>query len=485
MISAPNLLLPLSGNKFVLSLVVMFLLFACSSAKPVTKSQDVQVVKASVNKSNGKEKVLEKQNDENHVVTKETKANPSSDIRVKIKSDTVNWSIPLSAKPPITILEKKKAALKKGPEFKEQYSVKLLIPLNSDVIGEPSQSRFVHFYAGFLKALEVLDEEDVKLSVKVIDTEEGNYKVKEKINDIFEDDVDLIIGPFERDDLKVLAEECRQRGIPLISPWQTSTKITYENPFYVQMKPNLKEHYLKLAENMLLNFQKGEVAIIGKNTKETNSWIKYFQDAAFNSKGISDFFSTYFITNDSLSTGGTAFRRLYNNSKIKALILPNFSYNDEDFIYSCLRKLSAEKGQRQISLYGMPILYDSEKIEFDYYQSLQIKVVLSDFIDEDQNKIREFRRKYLDMYGEIPSADAFKGFDLMLYIGRNLYKYGRNFQNYLQFEPTRYLQSNYDIRKAKSEDSILGDDPQKFDFYENKHLDIIEFKGNKWQIKRN
>jgi len=368
--------------------------------------------------------------------------------------------------------------------MKDEYNIKLLIPLNSDELSNPMESRFVHFYAGALKALELLDEEDIKLNVQVIDTEEGNYKVSENIGMILSENTDLVIGPFKRDDVRLLAEECKIKSVPLVSPWQTSTKITNENPYYVQMKPNLKEHFMKLNENAVADYQKGEVVIIGKNNKETASWVEYFQDAAASSVNIKDFYTTYFVSTDSLNTGPTAFSRMFKNTKVKAVILPNYSYTDEDFIYACLRKLSAEKSGRNISVYGMPILYDSDKIDFDFYSALQMKVVMSDFVDVDQGKIREFRRNYLDMYGEIANSDAVKGYDLMLYLGRNLWKYGRNFQYYLEQEATSYLQSVYDIRKARSEDSPVMNDPEKFDFFENKHLDIIEFKGNKWERKK-
>ncbi len=250
------------------------------------------------------------------------------------------------------------------------------------------------------------------------------------------------------------------------------------------MKPNLKEHFLKLAESSVETFNPGEVVIIGKNNKETNSWIKYFQEAASANSKKKDFFSTYFVSSDSLNLGPTAFMRMFKNTKLKAVIIPNYSYNDEDFIYACLRRLTAEKGNRQISVMGMPILFDSDKIDFDFYNTLQMKVVMSDFVDENQGKIREFRRDYLDLYGEIPNSDASKGYDLMLYLGRNIWKYGKNFQNFLENEATSYLQSTYDIRKSKAEDSNIMNDSEKFDYYENKHLDIIEFKGNKWLRKR-
>ncbi len=481
MISVQNHLQRLSGNKvlyFIFASIVT--LVACTVSKPaVTPEKDIQIVKAGKT-AEPKVQVKEVPVTPNSQIEKPAQ----SDVKVVVKVDTIIWKDVSSVHKPIEIKNDRKANKQEGLQLKDEYNISLLIPLNSDGTAVASKSRFVHFYAGVLQALEKLEEEDIKLNIRVIDTEEGTFKVSEKYPEFLTDDTDLVIGPFERDDVRLMADVCKARSIPLVSPWQTSTRIANENPYYLQMKPNLKEHFLKLAEATTSVYNKGEVAIIGLNNKETSSWVKYFQDATTSGTGPRDFYSTYFVSTDSLNLGPTAFFRLFKNTKIKAVIIPNYSYTDEDFIYSCLRRLAAEKGSRPVSVYGMPILYDSDKIDFDFYHSLQMKVVMSDFVDEDHGKIREFRRDFLDKYGEIPDTDAVKGYDLMLYLGRNIWKYGKNFQQYLENEASSYLQSIYDIRKAKSEDSPVAADPDRFDFYENKHLDIIEFRGNKWQ-KRN
>ncbi|MBK9734220.1 MAG: amino acid ABC transporter substrate-binding protein [Saprospiraceae bacterium] len=489
MMSVQNHRQQLSGNKLLVFWVIIFSLTSCSVSRKTSPLDDknVQIIK-----SGTKKPVPDQIPMDTSIITRQLPKTDSStgnvikrDVKLEVKIDTIYWKSPVNVIPPITIKEKKKAIYKEGINLKDSYNVKFLIPLNSDAYNssELSQSRFVHYYAGVLRALERLDDEQIKINITVIDTEEGSTKVKDRLSEIVTEDTDLILGPFERDDVKLMAEECKIKSIPLVSPWQTSTKITNENPYYIQMKPNLKEHFLKLAQNTCSEFQKGEVAIIGRNNKETNSWISYFQEASktdLNSKNA-DFYTLVYVTDDSLNVGVMAFAKIMKNPKIKAVIIPNYSYNDEAFIYSCLRKLLAEKGSRPIIVYGMPILYESEKIDFDFYHSLQMRIVMSDFVDENQSDIREFRREYLDIYGEIPPADAIKGYDLMLYIGRNIWKYGKNFQNYLDSEAISYLQSTFDIKKAKSEDSMIDADPSKFDFFENKHLDIIEFKGTRFQ----
>lgn len=472
MISVQNHLRLLSGNNISFAVLILILV-SCGTNKAITKSGtgDTPVVydtsKPKPNTTKSPDKV---------VVTDSTKP--------KVKVDTIDLKYPKNPTPPIVVKAQPQPTNKGGLSLKDVYNIKLLIPLNSDNYSpnEMAQSRFVHFYAGVMRALEKLDDEGIKFNIEVIDTEEGKIPLKDKTNDIVNEGTDLIIGPFERDDVKMMAEKCKEKGIPLVSPWQTSTKITNENPYYIQMKPNLKEHFLKLAYSTASEFKKGEVFIVGKNNKETNSWISYFQDAAATSLNVTskDFYTPYYVTDDSLSTGTTAFNRLLKNPKLKAIILPNYSYTDESFAYSCLRRLMAEKGGKQIIVYGMPMLFESEKIEFEYYHALQMRMVMSDFVDENQSDIRTFRREFLDLYGEIPTQDAIKGYDLMLYIGRNIWKYGVNFQNYLEYEPTSYMQSTYNIKKAKSDDSPTANDPDAFDFYENKHLDIIEFKGTKF-----
>lgn len=485
MISALNHQQQLSGNSLLWCLIG-FLYISCASTKLAPAKSNTQYVRAN-DHIQTKDSIPTQVAKQNTILSDTSKVKPhrASDTKVMVKVDTVLWKDISEENLPIVVKEKKKVNISDRIDIKETYKVKLLIPLNSDSYTDPNSSRFVHFYAGFLKALEVLDEEQIKLNIEVIDTEEGSYKVSENVSAILSENTDLIIGPFEKNDVKILAEACKNHEIPLVSPWQTSTKITNENPYYVQMKPNLKEHFVKITQFATSQYRKGEVAIVGRQNKDTGAWVKYFQDAAVESSGIKDFFSTYYVTMDSLNLGSTVFMKLFTDPKVKAVILPNYSYNEEDFVYACLRRMSAEKGSKHISVIGMPILYDSDKIDFDFYNALNMKLVISDFVDENHGKIREFRRSFLDMFGELPSADAVKGYDLTLYLGRNLWKYGKNFQNYLSQEATSYLMSAYDVQKTKTEDSqakATGAEAA-FDFFENKHLNIIEFSGNKWRIK--
>lgn len=467
MISVQNLLRLLNGNKLLVAL--SFLFVSCSASKPVFDTSNSQIVKTSTKVDKTTQDTIK-----SPLLDRETLDN-SKDKRV---IDTIRWKDVSDKNKAIEIPaeSKNKAG---GFEYKEVYNVKLLLPLNADKINDPGASRFTYFYAGALLALEELGEEGVKLNVDIIDTEAQDYNLEKNMTKLVSPETDMIIGPFERESIKKLSEICKEKEVVLVSPWYTSSRLTTQNPYYVQMNPNLKEHFLKLVNYSVKSYKPEEISILVRGDND-QPWVDYFEGEAKKLNKGKDFFKTYKVNTDSLKLGPTAFFTMLKDTKLKAVIIPNYSYNDESYIYSCLRRLAAEVGSRSISVMGMPILYDSDKVEFDYYRTLQMKVVMADYVDENYGKIREFRRRFLDTYGEIPTAEAVKGHDLILFLGRNIKKYGRKFQDFAAYDFQGYLQSIYDIRRSVSDDASEQVDSDYFDYYENKHLDIIEFRGNKW-----
>lgn len=463
MILAPNHQLPLSGNSFVLGLIIVLGLsmVSCSGTKKVVIKDEKKVQITKANEGKKKEQSVDtikwKKIDEDYPFQEE--ATPKTIDKVK---------------------EKPKSPFK-SENFKDVYNVSLLIPLNSNNYNQAllAKSRFVQFYAGALLALEELDAEGIKLNLKVIDTEQTGFNLNAQKLDILNENVDLIIGPFEKEDVKLMVDEAKQRQITLVSPWYTSTKLTNENPFYLQLKPNLKEHFFKMADHISSNFRKGEVVVLTKDNKEGNAWFNYFQECTKEIKKDENFLTQYYYSEDSLKAGNTAFFRLFESGKVKAVILPNYSYNDEDLIYSVIRRLSVDKGNNFVNLYGMPILHDSEKIDFEYYNSLKMRIVLTDYIDDTKYEIKNFKRKFLDNFGEIANADAIKGYDAMIFIGRNLNKYGRKFQFDITNQSIKLIQSNILLKKSNSDDTKY-EDTSKFDYFENKHIDLIEFNGTRF-----
>lgn len=366
---------------------------------------------------------------------------------------------------------------------KESYKIGLLIPFNAvDVnfdTNDGSDQKFVNYYAGIKLALEEFDQNGQNFEVYTYDSERSRTTVESTLNDEALENVDVIVGPYDRDGLSYTAEFGKNKNVAVISPWLSSTKITDKNPFYIQLRPSLSSHYFKIIKHINQNFENDEIILLGRDDSADKNRFKYFQRtyAAINDFANDDLLTEYFVNSDTLSYSQSAFRGVFQEKEKVAIILPNWNYNDEDFIYSTLRRLNVERGATEIFVYGMPILFDSEKIDFEFYRNLNLRICLSEFVDWEEQRVKTFMSRFYETYGAIPTSDAFEGYDMMHFIGSNIVRYGINFQYYLEQDKNRYLQTAYDIQK------VYDDEDEKFEnikYLENKHLDLVQFQGSKF-----
>ncbi|MBK8620546.1 MAG: ABC transporter substrate-binding protein [Saprospiraceae bacterium] len=298
MISVPNHLPPLNGNKMNLLYVFVILFFIACSPKTIPATITANPTQ----------------------IVKTIKDTVKQDVLLPI--DTIIWNDVSGSVSPITVpvvkeIKKPKIVGKSGKtEWKESYQLKLFIPLNSDhyQVSNLVNNRFVQYYAGILLALEDLENQGATMNLEVVDTEMGAFQASQAINEIPAGSVDVIIGPFEREDLKTMASVALEKKITLISPWQTSTKIATQNEYYIQLKPNLKDHFKKIVEHAVANHGYENIAVITHQNQDGNAWFSFMNDVAKNLMGPQYSLKHIAVSKDSLISPNTAFVNLFNNN---------------------------------------------------------------------------------------------------------------------------------------------------------------------------
>lgn len=456
MISAQNLQQRLSGNKLAFSFLLaagIILLVSCSTKKPVLITPE----------DTDKTAVAEDSN------VPDTGYPPM---------DTVQWNeIDLSDDYENVIEE---LAMNK----KESYSVKLFFPFEKDnnKLSDVNQSetklgRMAQYYAGVLLALEQLENEGVNLDVEVLDAESGNFDLKLQSMK----DADVIIGPRNTDQLAVVADFGKVNEIVVVSPWKSGSRISNGNPFFVQLKTGLVEHYEKMVRHALDNHELEHIVLLGRKQKADVNYMRLIQSIAsgYLSSDSRKPLREFFVDEDSLITGETAFDSIFIEEDTNCFILPHWSFSaDEDFVYNVARKMSGEKGVTDVVLYGMPILFESDKIRFELFRSLNMRIVRSSYVDRNSPGVKEFRQKYFGEYNDFPVDEAYEAYDMMLFIGRSLERFGLSFPHYLDREITPMLQTHYDIRRVY--DDTENDDFEDIDYFQNQHLFILSFEDDRF-----
>ena len=464
MISAPSHQLLSNGSKVFVIFLFALMLLACGGTDKITS-------RSSSNKN-----------------TRKSSFPPKKKERVA-KVDTVQWT---EIKTDTKSMNSDLSSNYGNSNRKDHYNIVMLIPLESAEYNNSGKGneRMINYYAGAKMALDILDSEGANLTMTTIDIGNGGT-ISTKLREAQSAGADVIIGPYKKDDLKKAAEFAKKEEITLVSPWISSSKTTNDNPYFVQLKPSLLDHYQKMVEHVSQNYEVGEVVLLGQEGNKTDkNRAKYIQKLArsyYMSKERTPI-AEYFIPLDSLKESRMLFYDYLalekgEDPKTKVFLIPNMNSKDESFIYGAIRRLTAERGQNNVIVYGMPIVLDSEKLTFDNYNGTSAHVVTSSFVDKKDKTVAQFKSKYYDTYGALPTKEAYEGYDMMLYIGRAMVKHGSGFQFNMNQDSKGLLQSTIALfPKYQSEDEniVTGN---KIDYFANKNVDVIYFKDNRFQRK--
>lgn len=473
MTSVQNHLQRLSGNKIILFLLCFTLLSSCDFTKNTYDKYTKKEVKR-------KTRTKKKPRTTKPRTTTKPKAKDGIKV-IKIPSEKADQNTSDNTTVPVDVVP--------VDAYKESsYEVTMLLPMDSKE-GRVSSSneRFMMYYAGAKIAGDKLREMGHSLSITVADTKNGS--IDKVLNQSTDSETDVIIGPYDRNDLKYTIDFAGRKKIALVSPWQSLSSLKTENPHYIQLSPSLKVYYEKMVKNISDTYLPSDVTIITKSgdnaSRKRGKGIQGLAKAYYRTADRAPF-KELLLSESSLNDEDPVITTLHVGDPRKPVVfvLPNWSGRDYSFIYNTLRRIVLEKGEREVIVYGMFSILENENIDYDLYKALNMRIVTSKYVDQADYDVKRFKRDFLSLYGELPTADAYEGYDNLMYIGRALNKYGKNFQYHLEKEEGYMLQTAYSVTQK-----YLTKEPrarnENIQFFENKHLDIIEFKnGSFTRIKK-
>jgi hypothetical protein len=364
---------------------------------------------------------------------------------------------------------------------KNSYKIALIVPFranqlqNADYISG-SYRRFIEFYAGVQMAAKQLESEGVNLEIKVYDSKYDDEVVESLLkHDKFIEECDLIIGPYKRTALESVIRYAQESKKTILSPWISSNNLTYDNPYYVQLKPSIKRHYQfiyqhlrqkSLADKAVLVLKAGDK---GKMAELQDIFVGPIGDELI----LAKFKDTLYIPGDSLGLEVTAFGKMLQSKDRLVFFVPYHSSQDESFVYNALRKLNIERGTKEVYVYGPGTWLNFKDEILDLFQPLNIRVSVSNFFDPTQQNIRELQKKYFEKYGSLLSQDVAEGFDVMYFTGKALTEFGNYFQAFGDEMNVTLYQTGFQLRPVTAANmrSVYG-----IDFFENFYVQIMGYK---------
>lgn len=480
MILVPNLLRRLSGNKLWMSAILCsaLLFSACDSLKkasgtdkPNTETGDdlgeIQGGKV-FNPKTGRYETPGGKDD-----------NPSP-------VDTVKWTdTPVDEVPPITSDGQFPDGTTSKPgtdpgQTMESYDVAVCLPFLGNRFKEyeakidDKSMLAINFYSGVKMAFDDLSAKGVRLNVDVLDTEASDAKMQSLLNssELFE--AEMIVGPVKTSALKLAANFAKKNKKILISPLNPSDRITENNPQFIQTNPSLKSHCEAIVKHALDNNPAENIVLVVRDKNAEKSRLKYFQDALKTYKGSESVepFKEFIVRDASSDFNEMDPMPYIKQGKTTVFIVP--SWSNENFVYALMRKISLAKGPNKAVVYGMPQWKDYTRISYDYYERLNLHISSSNAIDVNNPQVKSFRQRYFDRFSMVPDDNAILGYDLMMYFGDQISKNGTGFYQKIDGSPVQMLHSEVDFQPSVPRNNIENLDA--IAFYENKYVNILEFK---------
>ncbi len=361
---------------------------------------------------------------------------------------------------------------------KETVSILLPFMANTSSSGVPENSQWaVSFYAGARLAYDDLEEDGVKFTVNVMDTEASSTKINSLLKSGDLPKSDLIIGPYKRENVQIMQEFAKKNRVPLIVPYTAQMGVTEDNPYYIQVNPSLKTHCEAMTKHIRKSHQPENVVLVALDKAEEKARFQYFQDAnTLIEKGkTGKRFKELLVPEGAANFHTINVGQFLNSSATTVFVVP--SWSNQTFIYSLLRQLMAKQGQGEdIIVYGMNTWLDFEQIDFEYFEKLQLHVSSASYVDDNDERVKQFKSKYFSSYGTVPNDEAFLGYDVMYYFGKQLAKHGKDFSRKLDTQPSDMLHGRFEFSRVVTDPSKHKEDLDYYDQLENTFVHILKFQ---------
>jgi ABC-type branched-subunit amino acid transport system substrate-binding protein len=280
----------------------------------------------------------------------------------------------------------------------------------------------IDFYEGLQFALST-DTSRQKISFFTFDSENNDSIVEELLNNAVLRTCDLIIGPTNAAQAKVVSAFCKKNKIINIQPFVASKSFSSDNDYLVRFVPTIDAHLQQEYEMVTDSFSNDNI-IIYTTKKERDLAAARQLDTLFKAyNAINPHKIKYAMVNSGDSSMPAANRSLSAYIKTGSRNVVMMTCYDEPVVNSQLRTV-----KENTIVFGMPTWLDAEQIRADYLSKAQPYITDNYYVDTAKKAVTDFISSYTAANGQPPSRYSYLGYDAMRYLSIIFSKYGKAFK---------------------------------------------------------
>jgi len=278
--------------------------------------------------------------------------------------------------------------------------------INPRIIG------FLDFYEGVLLALDSLKNSGISIDLYVYDTERDTVRIEQILQRNEMRKMDMLFGPVEPDNLRIVAEFGKKNQIPIISPFTDNQWLLRDNPYFIQMVPSQEIEFKNWAR-YLTNFASDTMIMIHNNDSLERETIDFLKQEIYEEFAYKQFFNGIklkeVVINDSLEYDMSQF---LDSAARNIIIIPS---SNEAYVSNVLTALFLEVAHHDIQVFGMSNWHKFQSIDLEYLHLMDMKYFTSFYVDYTKYAVKDFIRKFRQIYHTEPYRVSPRGYNLSMY----------------------------------------------------------------------
>jgi hypothetical protein len=349
---------------------------------------------------------------------------------------------------------------------KQKYAVSIIMPFMVNTL-EPTPTKkrnqiVLDFYEGVRLAVDTLNAEEERISLRAYDTERNNSKLKGLLELQEIKTTDLIIGPFFQEESKPILEFALANKVNVINPFANNSELTENNPYSYLFQPSTETLGKESGEFLAGYVQKKNCFVFfGTNRRDSllaRSFMQTARDKGMRIVGSRGVPKDNVRSILSMLTTGTEFDDFRNPKEFtlkKDSLGSIFVASDDPLLYAKVISAIETRGDKIVVL-GSESWLEHTIVDFEKYQTLPIVLAAPNFVSNNDPEFIAFVKKYIKIHGRVPSDHARLGFEVMMFAGRQLKENGVYFQDALNrknFVPG-FLYQGYNFQYTRSNQFI-------------------------------
>ncbi|MFO8053562.1 MAG: LysM peptidoglycan-binding domain-containing protein [Bacteroidales bacterium] len=361
---------------------------------------------------------------------------------------------------------------------KRSYHVALFMPLFLDDVHEikvenyrengwPEEKfkafQYIHFYEGFLMALDSMEKAGMKAQVYIYDTKGRKEVVKQLVEKKEFQNFDLIFGPFREELLPLVVDAAKDNSTEVVAPTAFGMGQVKTNPHLIKIIPPVNFQIEKIVSFIASEHKKDNLIFVYSESGEQEQMLATIQQLLADKMGIST--NEYPWNTVEYDSGGYYKVKEYLKEDTNNLIFS--MHKGEAKINRYITRLNGLREDYDITVFGSNRWENYGSIESQYLNNLHYTSFTNFLVEYEDVRVKSFVRNFIRRYHTWPHDQAFMGFDVGYYFLSALYNYGENFPHCMQYMDVFTMHTEFDFKQWET------------NAWQNRGLNIYQYRGFK------